>query len=640
MLTCKITVPMALQHTRTATATSPWFVQDTEYPPMATRYRYLINGKTAFEAVHRAIAAAEKSIDIICWGFQPSMYFIRDGVQPAIGELLRLKASQGVRVRVLGWEMPFNAAGAAGEANLPGKGGPKDRAGQSATNEQHAEDRKWFKAYSVSDGKAAERVQMNTPVFVSRGFSLSERKRIYDEVNRNALDRELSRGTDLALAGAVTHHQKSVLVDYEVPEKAVGFVMGHNMLDEYWDTDDHSARMRPDPLQPEAPQYAPNRGPRGFTPRQDISSRVSGPLLESLHRNFAEAWQKETGEDLIASRQAFIQGMPVSVGNVTLRVPYPPSPTAGPGAEQQDTQLLAQLLRTQAQSGHHDIQTLYLQAVNNATQFIYIENQYFRWPALADAIKNSITCQTAEGRKPEEHGALHLFVVTNVTDEGIGKGTVNTQRMLESLGRADTIPEVTKLRRIEKMKQDMPPRPRPDGPNDWKGQRELKEWQQEVERKTKEIKGKPVALEEIDGLKVHVCSLVAPDSPPGKPWMPVYIHSKLMIVNDVFTTHGSANINTRSMMVDSELNIAHEWHDVTKAMRRELWELHTRCQGEPGDTNPVPNGAVDDPKQAFKAWGEITDENKKRQNSKSATQGPYASLVEFYYDKPTLSNLD
>lgn len=640
MLTCKITVPMALQHTRTATATSPWFVQDTEYPPMATRYRYLINGETAFRAVHEAIAAAEKSIDIICWGFQPSMYFIRDGAQPAIGELLRRKASQGVHVRVLGWEMPFNAAGAAGEANLPGKGGPKDRAGQSATNEQHAEDRKWFKAYSVSDGKAAERVQTNTPVFVSRGFSLSERKRIYDDVNRNALDRELSRGTDLALAGAVTHHQKSVLVDYELPEKAVGFVMGHNMLDEYWDTDGHSARMRPDPLQPEASQYAPNRGPRGFTPRQDISCRVSGPILESLHRNFAEAWQKETGEDLIVARQAFIQGMPVSVGNVTLRVPYPPSPNAGPGAEQQDTQLLAQLLRTQAQSGHHDIQTLYLQAVNNATQFIYIENQYFRWPALADAIKNTIACQTGEGRKPEEHGALHLFVVTNVTDEGIGKGTVNTQRMLESLGCADTIPEVTKLRRIEKMKQDMPPRPRPDGPNDWKGQRELKEWQQEVERKTKEIKGKPVALEEIDGLKVHVCSLVAPDSPPGKPWMPVYIHSKLMIVNDVFTTHGSANINTRSMMVDSELNIAHEWHDVTKAMRRELWELHTRCKVEPGDTESALHGAADDSEEAFDAWKEIIDENKKRQSDKSGTLGPYASLVGFYYDKATLSNLD
>jgi phosphatidylserine/phosphatidylglycerophosphate/cardiolipin synthase-like enzyme len=83
----------------------------------------------------------------------------------------------------------------------------------------------------------------------------------------------------------------------------------------------------------------------------------------------------------------------------------------------------------------------------------------------------------------------------------------------------------------------------------------------------------------IPGLKVHVCSLVAPDSPAGKDWMPVYVHSKVMIVDDVFTTHGSANINTRSMQVDSELNIAHEWVSVTQAMRRRLWDLHTGGKG-------------------------------------------------------------
>lgn len=43
-----------------------------------------------------------------------------------------------------------------------------------------------------------------------------------------------------------THHQKMVLVDYESPADAVGFVMGHNTLDAYWDRDDHSTiRMHP-----------------------------------------------------------------------------------------------------------------------------------------------------------------------------------------------------------------------------------------------------------------------------------------------------------------------------------------------------------------------------------------------------------
>lgn len=74
-----IVSPVALQHTQQVTCTSPWYVQDTEYPPAMATYQPLINGEEAFRAVHLAIANATKTIDIICWGFQPSMYFIRDG---------------------------------------------------------------------------------------------------------------------------------------------------------------------------------------------------------------------------------------------------------------------------------------------------------------------------------------------------------------------------------------------------------------------------------------------------------------------------------------------------------------------------------------------------------------------------------
>ncbi|BAN48061.1 phosphatidylserine/phosphatidylglycerophosphate/cardiolipin synthase family protein [Metapseudomonas resinovorans] len=622
-----IVVPIALQHTHTATATSPWFVQRTEYPPMLTDYRYLINGEATFKAVHEAIEKAEASIDIICWGFQPSMYFIRDGEQPAIGKLLEAKAREGVRVRILGWEMLFNSAGLGGEANLPGKRpNLKHRAGQTASDEQHREDERWFSTYAVSDGDAAQRVNSGVPVFVSRDFSGVDRDRIKADLGQSSLDRELSGRTRTALKWSASHHQKSVLVDYELPEKAVGFVMGHNMLDAYWDTNAHSALKRPDPKRPNpTPQtHAPDRGPRGALPCQDISCRVTGPILEHLHRNFADAWLKETGEDLLSARQGLVQGRAVTVGTATLRVPFAAPSEAADGS----TQLLAQLLRTQPQAGKQDIQAAYLQAVNNATQLIYIENQYFRWPPLAEAIKRAAAEQTAAGRDPVLHGAIHLFVITNVTDGGIGKGTVNTQRMLESLGRTDTIPKVTKLRRIEKATRDMPPKPRPEGGNDRYGHRKLAEWQAELDRQIKKIEDETLVPETIPGLKVHVCSLVAPDSPPGAPWMPVYIHSKLMIVNDVFTTHGSANINTRSMQVDSELNIAHEWHDVTRAMRRELFDLHTAGKG-----------AQDDPEDAFDAWTEIINKNKDLKSNKSSP-GPSTPLVEFHYDKTTMSNLD
>ncbi|MGY2686722.1 phospholipase [Pseudomonas tolaasii] len=598
-----IVVPVALQHTQEATCTSPWFVCDTEYHPVAATYHPLVNGEEAFRAVHLAIAQAQKSVDIICWGFQPSMYFIRDGIAPSIGTLLKTIArDKGVRVRVLGWEMPLNSAGMAGEGNLPGKGliRLKDRELQSATQAQYREDLEWFADCAVADRKAAKRGAGSLPVFVSRGFSMRERAEIARQVKNGSLDPEVSGKTRFFLKWAVTHHQKSVLVDYELADRAVGFVMGHNMLDEYWDTDAHSAQCREPSAKP-----APNRGPRGFLPRQDISSRVTGPILEHLHHNFASAWHKETGEDLLESRQA--------------------KQVAPQLAFDSGTPLVAQLLRTQAQAGKRDIEKLHLQAVNNATQFIYIENQYFRWPPLAEAIKQAALVQTVEGRDPGVHGALHLFVITNATNDGMGAGTVNTQRMLESLGREETIPEVTKLRRIKQLKKDAPPRPMPDS-RDHVGKRELEQWQSELDAQIKKIKERPINPPPVAGLKVHVCSLVAPDSPAGQDWVPVYIHSKLMIINDVFTTHGSANINTRSMQVDSELNIAHEWMSVTQALRRRLWGLHT-------DTR----GAQDDPEEAFDIWRDIMNRNKKRQKSKTT---PYAPLVEFYYGEASLKDLD
>lgn len=598
-----IVVPVCFAHTNRVTCTSPWYVCESEYHPTEASYMPLVNGEETFRAVHLAIAQAKKTIDIICWGFQPSMYFIRDGKSPNIGELLIQKASEGVRVRVLGWEMPFNSAGAAGEANLPGKGliRYKDRALQSATDEQYAFDCDWFMRFSVAGRYAAVRDGVGTPRFVSRGFSMDERAKIAYQVNARSLDPELSTLTELTLSGTVTHHQKSVMVDYELPDSAIGFVMGHNMLDEYWDTDLHSSLKRSPESKP-----APNQGSRGVEPRQDISSQISGPILEHLHHNFATAWHKETGENLLKLRKAKEVG---------------PTLKCTQGSKRQ----IAQLLRTQAQTGRRDIEHLYLQAVNNVTQFIYIENQYFRWPPLAEAIKQAVAKQIAKGRDPEVHGNVHLFVITNATDDGMGAGTVNTQRMLESLGRADTIPAITKLRRIEKIRKNAPAPPQVSRQID-AGRQERDQWKVELDRQIKEVEETNVKMEEIPGLKVHVCSLVAPDTREGYSWMPVYIHSKLMIVDDVFTTHGSANINTRSMMVDSELNIAHEWAEVTEALRRRLWNMHTSGIGVEGD-----------PEEAFKAWEEIITNNKKHQMDR---QSPIAPLIGFIYDNPTLKDLD
>jgi phosphatidylserine/phosphatidylglycerophosphate/cardiolipin synthase-like enzyme len=138
--------------------------------------------------------------------------------------------------------------------------------------------------------------------------------------------------------------------------------------------------------------------------------------------------------------------------------------------------------------------------------------------------------------------------------------------------------------------------------------------------------GDLVPPQDMPGMKVLVCTLVAPDMPAGKEWDYVYIHQKLMIVDDVFTTHGSANVNRRSMEVDSELNICHEHGGATRALRKQLWALHTNDLG-----------AQDDIPEAYKQWSRVIFRNTQNQGNKLP---PVASVVGFLRTSPKRTYAD
>jgi phosphatidylserine/phosphatidylglycerophosphate/cardiolipin synthase-like enzyme len=139
---------------------------------------------------------------------------------------------------------------------------------------------------------------------------------------------------------------------------------------------------------------------------------------------------------------------------------------------------------------------------------------------------------------------------------------------------------------------------------------------------------KPVVPEDIPGLKVLVCTLVAPDSPPKK-WVDVYIHSKLMIIDDVFTTLGSTNINTRSMEVDSELNICVEDPAVARPLRKQLWEIHAGKEG-----------AGDDVGEAFETWNNIALYNAASRDDSECVKSPKRSITEFRRESPSRTYKD
>lgn len=690
-------IPIALAHGRSATITPPWFVDESEYSPQPASFKLLVNGEEAFGAVHRAIAAATRSVDIICWAFQPSMHLLRDAQAPCIGDLLLSKADKGVRVRILCFAVqPANVLGKVlDESNTPGRWQLRlgDRP-PTSTDAQYDYDKRWFALFdrdqnllsrAANHGALGSREAWRNIEFRSRGFSLGDRA---GTATSSFEDAELPFETRATLAAAPSHHQKTVLIDHEDPERALGFLMGHNFLDHYWDTNAHSAQRhfrlygQPDP--------APNRRANGAYPLHDFSCRLSGPVLGDLYLNFAHAWERE-----------------IAFGSSLRRLPRPDFSAYPLRTSDVDVPIVGQILRTQPQYGVKDVMKSYLQAVNNVSQFIHIENQYFRWPPLAEKIKASVAAQLARGRDPAAHGAIHLFVLTNSSDAGIGAGTVNTYRMLQSLGRADALPGVARQERLDAIAAQR----KALAARETQVQRQIKALDQqhsmvpvtnaavarqraeryaplnrelediraqqraldeeearlqgqgslarqddelkaaraqttaleqerdtlrkrgadttEIDQRLDQARGRERALqqaydeelgqtippEDIPGLKCHLCTLVAPDTAAGEDWVEVYIHAKLMIVDDAYMTLGSSNINTRSMEVDTEINIAHDRPEVTRPARLQLWASHTNG-----------SGAQVNAREAFEKWGKMMDENADRRLNLAP---PIAQLAPF-----------
>lgn len=451
-------------------------------------------------------------------------------------------------------------------------------------------------------------------------------------------DKGLGGTADKALRVGPTHHQKTVLIDYEHPERAVGFVMGHNMLEAYWDTERHAKRAT-----------APDLGAYYPVPREDVSSMVTGGVLYDLNENFVRSWEKipmgirsnKEAEEFVQKRRKIKRSV------------FKPDKTKG-------TVLNAQILCTQPEFGLEEIKGFYYRLSELSTSYLYIENQYFRWPPLAEKLAKWGQKMAEQGREDR----LCVFVVTNTSKEGLGSGRINTDRMLDILGRRDVMPGVGKQREIERI----------GGSSLWKritGRRTEEEKRQDATPGLRQEKDRLVKLDpkneedrkklrqifkrDIPNVSVHICRLMSTEvsnrdrldkvkDDPGasaderkanyeERWRigkekkrpeEIYIHSKVAIANDVFMTIGSANINTRSMQVDSELNVVTECEGVARKLRRELWRNHT---GEKAAVlNPEKIENLDQLKDLYKNWGELMEDNRKLMEAEKPLT---MSLMEF-----------
>src|SRR5471032_1517862 len=148
-----------------------------------------------------------------------------------------------------------------------------------------------------------------------------------------------------------------------------------------------------------------------------------------------------------------------------------------------------------------------------------------------------------------------------------------------------------------------------------------KPWKNSWNRSTSKPKSddsedpKPYTLKDLPGLKVVIATLTACSPEPGSMlsegeqafFRGIYVHSKLLVVDDVFSLLSSANINTRSLHTDSELGLAAPDAELAKHWREELWKLHVgkSFNDDKGRCNATKN---------FKKWNDVMDKNWENKN--------------------------
>ena len=60
----------------------------------------------------------------------------------------------------------------------------------------------------------------------------------------------------------------------------------------------------------------------------------------------------------------------------------------------------------------------------------------------------------------------------------------------------------------------------------------------------------------------------------GEHYRPIYVHAKVAIVDDLWTTVGSANLNNRGMRDDTEMNVTTLDAELAQGLRLMLWAEH------------------------------------------------------------------
>jgi phosphatidylserine/phosphatidylglycerophosphate/cardiolipin synthase-like enzyme len=613
----------------------PWWVK-TPYPTYYPRHRCsiepLICGEEVFAKISADIKDATRSVDIITWGFDPGMVLKRgfkaqDGQR--YGDLLLEVASRQkdpVMVRLLVWH--DDAVTQMLMKNIPGYYGTRFPAiGCSSETGFYSEghqkyNAEWFeKICSDTVPNIRFHVRSILPEFFPKCLA-------GEDIPSHALAQVTAR--------CATHHQKMLLIDYENPAKSVGYVMGHNSITDFWDTAAHiyqdprrETLYRDDPMSfKEGPAlnhgaganlgtaYRPSdaeletkrraleaylkRNAYVAKPYQDVSTRIRGPILYDLNHNFCQGWDESTPPSSMFTDRCWLATKYLSRGLHDISRSIQKVVHGDPDqdfAERREAikpneftlcggQHSAQLMRTQPMHGEKAIKECYANLTRQTQHYIFIQNQYIQYEAWATHLKECVQ----RLRKGEFTKPIYVFILTSTPErDGMDLATYDVAK---HLGQSATM-------KVEHEEAEL----------------------LALQGKTE----KPLTPEKLakSGINVVMGSLWTCLQPRPKPkeYEEVYIHAKVMIVDDAAFTIGSANLNVRSMAIDSELNILSQAKDVAYKLRCDLFN---QCFGAPGP------GQFDDMKKTFNQWRERMAENAGVIKSNEPLDG---QIVAFHVDR-------
>ena len=684
---------------RTGTWTQQWLLEKAVSLPVreGCAIQTFIAGQDGFRHIAADIEAATESINLVCWGFDPGMALVRDKDDPRFpwaqgepyGELLKRKAAQGVKVRLLVWYSP---RGSALQNSLPGYANPDEFLLGGVVSRTWDEWQNINRAlvYSSSPGAGAI-VEPARPLKPLSAYRQDYCTLWWREATSGQIDHlevrcrdgvrdwvKLSLSTEadapydaLPVLGATqyvsekslledhaTHHQKPIVIDPTQPATQVGYVMGLNSVTDYWDTIAHQVDdpRRELHLQGENDELAnaalKARQPISRKPLQDYACRVQGAVIQDLWRNFSTAWNRAALlPKLPAASNARHEARRSADLNPELPVQQRPK-SADPAGGAFTGRL--QIVRTQPEEPHRStdhrtptdksIKAIYWQACESARNYMYVENQYFFYEEWARHLKARRQAFMAHlqlcGQSSRQAKLLHLIVVMPKPESpGMVPRTFDT---LKSLGQADSMPgQLKRDATVEALHQlsrntdrpidfsqemavpgvvvhpaDDPGRPPMRPGSDRIAEDDVADHAARIQ--APELKAidfedeggqtfKTSVLHQDGkslGLKVLVCNMIVPNK-SGNPALGVardiYIHSKLLLVDDCLMSLGSANLSQRSMAVDSEINVCTDSIPHNRDLCRRVWAMQTDNQYDGGMETPTNKGM----NKLFDAWEKL-----------------------------------